>query len=37
MRFLPLSSDELDLSDLFPNDPRERILCFEIGGKERFF
>lgn len=25
-------TDELDLSDLFPNDPRERILCFELGG-----
>ena len=25
-------TDELDLSDLFPNDSRERILCFEIGG-----
>ena len=22
--------DEIDCSDLFPEDPRERILCFEL-------
>ena len=26
--------DEIDCSDLFPGDPRERILCFSLGCEE---